>query len=692
MTKKIAFFVTALMFVATMSYAQCPMGQVEVSFEIITDNYGQEGYWQLDTMGNPCGVGTLLSGGNTAQLTCASGGTPLTSTAGNGYASNTTISVPFICLTQGGQYEIHYIDDYGDGGFVFRVKVNGYIINQFIGSGSTQTFTFVANEPPNYDIASSMHDNTTFLQKNYLLNGTSMNLKLKAFNWGKQTINSMKLNYQVNGGAIVNNVITGLTLQNYSDTILTSTMPFSSTTNGNYTIKMWYSDFNGSNMDSLNSNDTTTKIVTVGNDIPNLMSNYIGYWVSDSVVVNSSNQVSTPVDIDFHPNFSRKEMWVLNKNTEAQGGSTVIVSNTATTSQTTVYKEDANNWHFMSLPTAIAFSENENFATSPGVFDANHNGGTPFTGPALWTSDLTIYGGAASNNGDHLDMLHESPYSQGIAWENENVFWNFDGYNNDIVRYDFGGDHDPGNDDHSDGIIRRYADFTASRDVNDIVPSHLVLDKNKKWLYIVDYGNKRVMRLDITTGTVGGTPSWGPHETVHEYKKVTGYDFDTVINTGLNKPCGIDIMDNTLIISDYATNEIIFYNISVLPATELYRVAIPNSNGIMGIKIGPDGYIYAVDNGNNRVVKVKPSTPNALNEVEEINTITISPNPTSNSININYGANVIIKKIIISDITGKVINAYPATNKLDVSQLASGQYFITVQTTQQQKVFKISKK
>ncbi|MBK7763690.1 MAG: T9SS type A sorting domain-containing protein [Bacteroidetes bacterium] len=678
--------------ISKISYAQCPIGQVEVSFQIITDDYAMEGYWELVPVGNVCGVGTITSGGNTVQLNCTSGGTPITSSIGNGYNDNTTVNVPFTCLTQGGQYDIKYIDDYGDGGFIFRVKVNGYIIKQFTGSGSTHTFTFTANEPPNFDIASSKYDNTTLLQKNYVINGTPLNLKLKAFNWGKQTISSMKFNYQVNAGSIVNNTITGLSLLNYSDTILTSTMPFSSTTNGNYTIKMWYSDFNGSNVDSIHSNDTTTKFVTVGNDIPNIISSYIGYFVKDTTIVNSANQVSTPTDIDFHPNLSRNEMWVLNRNTEAIGGTSVIVSNTGTATQTSVYKEDGNNWHFMSLPTAMAFGENENFGTSPGVFDANHNGGTPFTGPSLWTSDLAIYGGPASGNGDHLDMLHESPYSQGIAWDNENVYWVFDGYNNDIVRYDFAQDHEPGQDYHGDAIIRRYADFAVAKDPNDMIPSHVVLDKEKKWLYIVDHGNKRVMRINIQTGIVGGIPIWGPHETTHEYSMVTGYTYETVVSAGLDKPCGIDVIDKRMIVTDYATNQVIFYDITTMPAVELYRVTVPNTNGIMGIKIGPDGKLYMTDYGNNRVIKIEPTTPNALNEIEENSTITVTPNPSSDIVNIQHSTNVSINKIILSDINGRILNTYLSVDKINITNLAAGQYMLTVQTSNRTKIFKILKK
>ena len=41
----------------------------------------------------------------------------------------------------------------------------------------------------------------------------------------------------------------------------------------------------------------------------------------------------------------------------------------------------------------------------------------------------------------------------GIAYETGNVYWIFDGNNNDIVRYDFVADHGPGNTFHDDGCL-----------------------------------------------------------------------------------------------------------------------------------------------------------------------------------------------------------------------------------------------
>src|SRR5690606_2860220 len=117
-----------------------------------------------------------------------------------------------------------------------------------------------------------------------------------------------------------------------------------------------------------------------------------------------------------------------------------------------------------------------------------------------WSSNLGIYGIQPPGlNGSHLDMLHETPFCMGIAWERDNVYWVFNGNAGAIDRVDFHADHGPGNDDHSDGEYWRYVPGQVARVPN--VPSHMHLAGT--WLYIADTGNGRVVRLDITSGVMG---------------------------------------------------------------------------------------------------------------------------------------------------------------------------------------------
>ena len=438
--------------------------------------------------------------------------------------------------------------------------------------------------------------------------------------------------------------------------------------------------------------------------IPNIISSYtsVTNTFTYDVIVNSSSQVNNPRDLDFHPN---GDLWIINTGYEFYpnnpnpyviitsansgpnpGGSTVKVTNPGMIGQSDLWQQDGNAWHFMSLPSGIAFSDNGNFATSTSVLDANHWLNQPygidgkFTGPALWSSDPLIYAQDAGpgTNGSHLDMLHASPYSMGIASEKDNVFWVYDDYSNDIVRYDFAEDHGPGNDDHADGVVLRYQDMGLNAINHDIV-NHLVLDSEKKWLYFVDGGNKRILRLDITSGDTAANYSAGNMNqdllALDQYQKKTGFIWEEVVITGLDQPAGIDIIDDRLVVTDHSNGDIIFYDVSNVPATEIGRVQT-NEPGIMGVVVGPNGRIWYANAALNKVVKIEPSS--IIADVEEDQLVLIGnriyPNPVFNTLHFNSTANF----VSISDLNGKLILANNNINTIDVSMFNKGVYFIDV--------------
>lgn len=628
------------------SIGQCNPGEVELELTIHTDQYGYEGYWELVPAGNNCGTGTIISGGNNA-VGCNGGGAK--SVQSGGYGNNQVITVPAQCLTQGNTYTIQYRDDWGDGGFNFDVVINGYSIAHFEGKTASDGFTFVAEEPLQYNV--EMHK----IDKPYgYTQPGSKDIEVHVFSRGKDTINSLKVMYQIDNNTPVSSTLSGLSITNFTEDHLVIPTPWNAQNNGVYSLKVWVDQING-NADMDNSNDTLIRQVEIGPGIPNIVDSYLAGLNKVTEIGTYMDYLNKPTDIDFHPVLSRKELWVVNKRTESQGGSTVIFSDAGTSSQSRVQKVDGNAWHFMSLPTGIAFGENENFATSPGVYDANHDGGAPFTGPALWSSDPAIYAQPSGGNGSHLDMLHESPYCQGIAHEKDNVYWVFDGYNDDIVRYDFAEDHGPGNSDHADGIIWRYSQVNVDKDPYNKVVSHLVYDKATDWLYVVDYGNQRVIRIDATTGSKGGAPSFGPHEAVAEYKQIVGYTWETVVDSGLVEPAGIDIIENRMLVSDYATGDIIVYDLTSIPAVEMGRIHTA-AQGIMGIKVGPEGAIWYVDYDANTVNRIDLSAIG----LEERNALAVEmyPNPSNGVLN-----------IIGDDIEGASLNMYSSTGQLVFSRV-----------------------
>ena len=270
------------------------------------------------------------------------------------------------------------------------------------------------------------------------------------------------------------------------------------------------------------------------------------------VIANGGDRISEPWDLDFHtqrPN----ELWVINKGTFNTGGTTVMLTDVGSDNQKADFRKDQNSWHFMALPSAIAFSkENGNWATTADIQDANRQGGS-FTGPTLWSSDLNVYAMPSGGNGSHLDMLHGSPYSMGIENDKDNAFWVFDGYHEEIVWYDFVKDHGPGNADHSDGKVHRYQNVEVKR--RSGVPSHLVKDPNSNWLYIADAGNKRILRMDTKSGVEKGDLQL-INEPLAEHKRMEA-TYEVFAEEKLEKPCGIEIIGTTLFVSDNETGEII---------------------------------------------------------------------------------------------------------------------------------------
>jgi DNA-binding beta-propeller fold protein YncE len=321
------------------------------------------------------------------------------------------------------------------------------------------------------------------------------------------------------------------------------------------------------------------------------------------LIANASSRLNQPQDLDFHPH-RPNELWIINKETANTGGSTVMLTETGTPNQKFDFRRDGNAWHFMALPSAIAFSDNGNWATTANILDANHSGGT-FTGPTLWSSDLNIYAKdhGPGTNGSHLDMLHASPYSMGIAAQFDNVFYVFDGYHGNIARYNFAADHGPGMHYHGDGKVHRFTEVRVKRDAD--VPSHLILDASNEWLYIVDGGNQRVLRMNIKTGTKArNLPLL--NEELEEYWEMKDVVWEEFIpaSFGLKRPCGIAINGNRLFVSDYETGEIICFNTQT--KSEIARINT-GAKGIMGIVLNKDNSIFYTNALTNQVMKIKPS-------------------------------------------------------------------------------------
>lgn len=428
-----------------------------------------------------------------------------------------------------------------------------------------------------------------------------------------------------------------------------------------------------------NDNGQTLYNHEAGDVIPNNIDKYLNFTHTITNIAGPADGIAQPRDLDFHPILSRNELWVVLKSTPNVGGKTAKISNAGMSNQTVLVQKDGNARHFMSTPTGIAFSSNGNFCTAPGVLDANFNNGR-FTGPSLWSSDPAIYAQPSGGNGSHLDMLHQCPYSMGVAWEKDNAFWIFDGYSGDLMRNDFQSDHGPGNDYHANGRIREYTDFPLAK-INLDIPCHLVLDEERKWIYIVDGGNSRIVRMDITTGSQTGTFNPYGNEPLAEKSIYSGTTWSAYINTGAMQPSGIDIVKDRLIVSDYATGDILIYDCSGASGALKGKI-VTGQPGIQGVKIGPDGKIWYVNYLTNEVKRVDyTSEPLGIADIERSN-FAVYPNPARNNFHIRSNETTASNMdIMVTDMTGRKIHSASTKEKeysISVNGWAKGLYLVSV--------------
>lgn len=507
--------------------------------------------------------------------------------------------------------------------------------------------------------------------------GTPIAIGGTIYNAGVTTITSLEISYTVAGQMPVTETIDGLIIPGFGFYNFTTTSPWFPADAGEFEVAVSVLSVNGTEDEDTSDNSLgfDSEIFALV-EVPNKIDAFASEGILITEVEGASNSLNRPTDLDFFPILGKDELWVINQRTESVGGSTLTIGGSTSDNPTFEARVDGNAWHFMSLPTGIAFSsDNFNFASSPGVQDANHGGGT-FTGPTLWSSDLDIYAQPSGGNGSHLDMLHASPLSMGIAHEVDNVFWIFDDWNEDIVRYDFVDDHGPGNDDHSDGLLRRYEDIGISTDGD--IPNHLILDKDTGWLYFVDNGSDRVIRLDINSGEVG-TSLPLINEPLSEHSRMANFTTEVIIDAGLEAPCGIEIFEGTLYVGDYATGDIIAYDMNN-DFAEIARIAT-GETGLTGIKIGPDGNLWFVNRLQNTLKVAEPDGLVGVEDTKEALQLSIAPNPASNQLSLRF-AELTEAQVTISNLAGQQLlqlNTNATVQQLDVSALPNGIYVLRVE-------------
>lgn len=306
--------------------------------------------------------------------------------------------------------------------------------------------------------------------------------------------------------------------------------------------------------------------------------------------------LAEPRDLAFNPK-APGELWIVNR---ATNGVTILFDAGTAEQSSTSFVGSA---HFLAQPSALAFGDNGAFATSQEEDEKTQGpNGTPadFMGPTLWTGDSSIFNGQHES---HLDMLHNSPNAAGIAWEEDNTYWVFDGWNEALTRYAFHGDHDLGGTDHSDGELARYVEGEVSYSPD--VPSHMVYDPASALLYVADSGNGRVAALDTTTGERDGTV--GPNYDGTTQVDMRDASLVTLVGAGefgMGEPSGIALVDDILFVTDISTGNILAFDLDG-ELVDWMDTGL-GSGALMGIEADESGNLYVVDAVDDAVYRISP--------------------------------------------------------------------------------------
>ncbi len=317
-----------------------------------------------------------------------------------------------------------------------------------------------------------------------------------------------------------------------------------------------------------------------------------------------ANGLSNPSSLAFNPN--DKSLWIVNRGDD----SSVVLDNVGTSSMRgTKYRDDSN--HFMNNPMQIAFSGSRNeFATVQDT-DNDYNGhaaGNMFMGPTVFTADRKVFNGGEAS---HLDMLHHSPVSVGIAagkktaaTQDKREYWVFNGQTGSVDRYYFNQPHELGGHDHSDGQTFRYG--SGLKRVPG-VPGHVAFDEATNTVFVADTGNGRIAKLDASKyDPRQSTQVRGHHDETKLYQ-VTGSKLDSVTGAtaGLKNPSGLIIKDGLLVVGDYATGKIKVFAKDGTLKGEVDTGVGPKA--LTGLAAGPDGKLYFLDSAKGRLLQLEIS-------------------------------------------------------------------------------------
>jgi hypothetical protein len=318
------------------------------------------------------------------------------------------------------------------------------------------------------------------------------------------------------------------------------------------------------------------------------------------VIATAAEALATPRDLAFNPE-SPRELWVVNY----ADSSMTIFRNAGASDQDFDNRAGPQHTHFMSHPSCLAFGATGMLATAHEEDQPTQGPpprGTPadFMGPTLWLSGYDDFDGGHAS---HIDMLHNSPNAQGIAWEDANIYWVVDGFHHSLTRYDFREPHEPGGTDHSGAVVQRFAEGEIS--YVEGVSGHVEYDRDAQRVYFADPGNHRIGALDPATGR--STTSISPNYDGSSQRRMMGAETTTLFDgatVGMMAPSGLALHGGRLYVTDNATSRIYAISLAGQVIDWVDLSGSVGAGGLQGITLDAEGRIYVVDSIGNRVLEV----------------------------------------------------------------------------------------
>jgi hypothetical protein len=147
--KALSLTIAAGLISGVLAFAQspCPEDSLALIVSVSTDAWGYEAYWELLPLEAECGDGDALVWGGNSEVGCGNGVSGLPS---DPMPSNTMITFPTVCVSDGDSLVLFHRDSYGDGGSNFALAIGGYEVAGYAGTGGGNAWGFVAHEPSYY--------------------------------------------------------------------------------------------------------------------------------------------------------------------------------------------------------------------------------------------------------------------------------------------------------------------------------------------------------------------------------------------------------------------------------------------------------------------------------------------------------------------------------------------------------------